>query len=102
MEEKKKKKKKADQKENKNRQSIITMKHCTFSFVDQTHSQAVDIDISSVDQTHSQAVDIDISSVDQTHSQGLAFAYRNRTYIIREREISDFDWSKFQSDWRNG
>ena len=33
---------------------------------------------------------------------GLAFAYRNRTYIIRERKISAFDWSKFQSDWRNG
>ena len=33
---------------------------------------------------------------------GLAFAYRNITYIIREREISTFDWSKFQSDWRNG
>ena len=33
---------------------------------------------------------------------GLAFAYRNRTYIIREREISAFEWSKFQSDWHNG
>ena len=32
----------------------------------------------------------------------LAFAYRNKTYIFREREIPAFDWSKFQSDWHNG
>ena len=33
---------------------------------------------------------------------GLIFAYRSRTYTIRERKFSAFDWSKFQSDCRNG
>ena len=38
----------------------------------------------------------------QLKALGLIFAYRNRTHIIRERKISAFDWSKFQSDCRNG
>ena len=33
---------------------------------------------------------------------GLAFAYRNRTYIITERKITAFEWSQFQSNWHNG